>query len=135
MMCFYFFILHKYWTYMQYICTIYAVMKKMCLPVYHHNGFVATHALGRNCTWCSQLQELPQNHCDDNREVILFSWLHIYYPHLAFVGLEHFMWGGSLMTSSYICTLYIIYLYCLDKNYNIFQSYYDLFQVHWLVQT
>ena len=25
---------------------IYAVMKKMCPPGYHHNDFVATHALG-----------------------------------------------------------------------------------------
>ena len=26
---------------------IYAIMKTMCPPGYHHNGFVATHALGR----------------------------------------------------------------------------------------
>ena len=25
---------------------IYVIMKTMCLPGYHHNGFVATHALG-----------------------------------------------------------------------------------------
>ena len=25
---------------------IYVIMKKMCPPGYHHNGFVATHALG-----------------------------------------------------------------------------------------
>ena len=25
---------------------IYAIMKTMCPPIYHHNGFVATHALG-----------------------------------------------------------------------------------------
>ena len=25
---------------------IYAIMKTMCLPGYHHNGFVATHVLG-----------------------------------------------------------------------------------------
>ena len=28
-----------------YIFNIYAVMKTMCPPSYHHNGFVATHAL------------------------------------------------------------------------------------------
>ena len=33
-------------------------MKKMCPPGYHHNGFVATHALGR---------------CGDNREGITFE--------------------------------------------------------------
>ena len=26
---------------------IYVIMKTMCPPSYHHNGFVATHALGR----------------------------------------------------------------------------------------
>ena len=25
---------------------IYVIMKTMCPPGYHHNGFVATHALG-----------------------------------------------------------------------------------------
>ena len=25
---------------------IYEIMKTMCPPAYHHNGFVATHALG-----------------------------------------------------------------------------------------
>ena len=25
---------------------VYAIMKTMCPPGYHHNGFVATHALG-----------------------------------------------------------------------------------------
>ena len=25
---------------------IYVIMKRMCPPGYHHNGFVATHALG-----------------------------------------------------------------------------------------
>ena len=26
---------------------IHAIMKTMCPPSYHHNGFVATHAVGR----------------------------------------------------------------------------------------
>ena len=25
---------------------IYVIMKTMCPPIYHHNGFVVTHALG-----------------------------------------------------------------------------------------
>ena len=45
-------------------------MKTMCPPGYHHNGFVATHALGHmmymmylgTCTWAH-----------DNREGTLFS--------------------------------------------------------------
>ena len=27
---------------------IYVIMKTMCPPGYHHNGFVATHPLGHN---------------------------------------------------------------------------------------
>ena len=59
---------------------IYEIMKTMCPPGYHHNGFVATHALGhmmygfvQNCTSCAQVHELPQSHCGDNREGTLFS--------------------------------------------------------------
>ena len=29
-----------------YVYNIYVIMKTMCPPGYHHNGFVATHALG-----------------------------------------------------------------------------------------
>ena len=48
-------------------------MKTMCPPGYHHNGFVATHALGyMNRTSCAQVHELPQSHCDDNREAHCF---------------------------------------------------------------
>ena len=50
---------------------IYVIMKTMCPPGYHHNDFVATHATNR--TSCAQVHELPQIHCDDNREGILFS--------------------------------------------------------------
>ena len=50
-------------------------MKTMCPPGYHHNGFVATHALGHmmNRTSCAQVHELPQSHCGDNLEGTLFS--------------------------------------------------------------
>ena len=56
-------------------------MKTMCPPGYHHNGFVATHALGHMTsksskyarTSCAQVHELPQSHCGDNREGTLFS--------------------------------------------------------------
>ena len=50
-------------------------MKTMCPPAYHHNGFVATHALGHEFPQrtCAQVHELPQSHCGDNREGTLFS--------------------------------------------------------------
>ena len=47
-------------------------MKTMYPPGYHHNGFVATHALG-HMMYGAQVHELPQSHCGDNREGTLFS--------------------------------------------------------------
>ena len=38
-------------------------------------------------------------HCDDNREDTLFSWLHIYYGHLASVRFEHSVSRESLITT------------------------------------
>ena len=49
-------------------------MKTMCPPGYHHNGFVATHALGH----------------------MMYS---IYYAHLTSVRFEHSVCRGSLMTT------------------------------------
>ena len=56
---------------------IFAIMKTMCPPGYHHNGFVATHALGHMMysyyrTSYAQVHELPQSHCGDNWEGTLF---------------------------------------------------------------
>ena len=36
---------------------IYAVIKTMCPPGYHHNGFVATHTLGHMMYHCGDNQE------------------------------------------------------------------------------
>ena len=47
-------------------------MKTMCPPGYHHNGFVATHALGHELVH-ELVHELPQSHCGDNREGTLSS--------------------------------------------------------------
>ena len=41
---------------------IYVIMKTMRPPGYHHNR-----------TSCAQVHELPQSHCDDNRDDTLFS--------------------------------------------------------------
>ena len=49
-------------------------MKTMCSPGYHHNDFVAIHALGHMMYGsCTQVHELPQSHCGDNQEGTLFS--------------------------------------------------------------
>ena len=50
----------------QSIIYTYAIMKTMCPPGYHHNGFVATHV--HDVRSCVQLHELPQSYCGDNRE-------------------------------------------------------------------
>ena len=81
-------------------------MKTMFPSGYHHNDFVATHALGRimyitvhNRTSCVKMHELQQSDCGDNREGTLFSRLHIYYAHLASVRFEHYVCRGSLLTT------------------------------------
>ena len=58
-------------------------MKTMCPPGYHHNGFVATHALG-----------------------------HMMYGYLASVRFEHSVCRGSLMTTNIYIYIYI-YVYNL----------------------
>ena len=45
-----------------------------------------------NFTSWSQVHELPRSHCSDNQESILFSWLHIYYTHLASLNFQNSMW-------------------------------------------
>ena len=54
---------------------IYVIMKTMCPPGYHHNGFALWQLmhLGTNHTSCAQVHEVPQSHCGDNREGTLFS--------------------------------------------------------------
>ena len=52
-------------------------MKTMCPPGYHHNGFVATHALGH----------------------IVFMITYIYYAHRASVRFQHSVCRGSPMTT------------------------------------
>ena len=70
---------------------LYAIMKTMCPPGYHHNGFVATHALEHMMYGsCAQVHELPQSHCGDNREGTFFSWFHCFIYH--FVAL---CWLGT----------------------------------------
>ena len=46
----------------EYNIYLYVIMKTKCRPGYHHNGFVATHALGQ-----------MMYSCGDNREGTLFS--------------------------------------------------------------
>ena len=102
---------------------IYAIMKTMCPPGYHDNGFVATHAPGHmmygyhfiNCTSCAQVYKLPQSHFGDNLEGTLFSRLHIYYAHLVSLRFEHCVCRGSLITTY------------IERHMYIFSTHYQFF--------
>ena len=51
--------------------------------------------LGKSFFFTQQTLNLPQNHCGDNQEGLLFSWLHNY-ARLAFVRFDHsvcYIWG------------------------------------------
>ena len=55
-----------------YICN--HEINAMCFPGYHHNNFVATHALaGTNEPKSAQQAKLLQSHCGNNRVGTLFS--------------------------------------------------------------
>ena len=45
----------------------------------------------------NQVLGLPQRHCGDDQVGTLFSWLHIYYAHLASERSEHSVRHGSLI--------------------------------------
>ena len=47
----------------------------------------------------SEMSKFLPNHCGDNQESTLFSWLDIYYAHLASVGFGHSVCHGSLTTT------------------------------------
>ena len=66
----------------------------------------------------------------DNREGTLFSWLHVYYAHLASVKFEHSVCRGSLMTIYiyiyiyiYIfiyITMYVLYVFLYIESLHLF---------------
>ena len=71
-------------------------------------------------TWCVV--------CGDNRERTLFSWLHIYYARLVFVGFEHSLCRGSLMTTDLVMQMYNLIEYndvYLKTSGSLWQYYKD----------
>ena len=69
---------------------------KVCFACWALFGSLVTAMCNRAS--CSQVHELPQSHCGDNREGTLFWWLHIY-TRLASGRSEHPVCLGSLMTT------------------------------------
>ena len=67
-------------------------MKTMCPPGYHHNGFVATHALGHMMYGYTLLVPM-------NQKVLNKLSKENYYAHLASVRFEPSVYRGSLMTT------------------------------------
>ena len=68
---------------------------------------------------CTQVHELPQIHFGENWEGTLFSWLHLYYSHLASVRFEHSVCRESLMITYIHIHIYIyIYIYIHTHYYN-----------------
>ena len=85
-------------------------MKRMC-PTGYHNDYMANQTFGAWYTVATlfimcQGHEMQRNHWCDNREVTLFSWLHIYYACLAPVRFEH-------------CVSWITYGHCILGCYLI----------------
>ena len=81
-----------------------------------------------NQTSCVQVHELRQSHCGDNRDATLFSWLHIYYAHLASMRSEQSLRlsvvDHSLMTTYIYIYIYInIYIYIYIKYIYIYVLY------------
>ena len=83
-------------------------MKTMCPPGYHHNGFVATHALGHMSCHKAIVVITGRAHCFHD---------YIYYAYLASVGFEHSVCRGSLMTTYiYILRVYILRVSGIKKK-------------------
>ena len=92
---------------------IYVIMKTMCPLGYHQNGFMATHALGHMMYGYKLLVPMNQR---VPKSWALFSWLHIYYAHLAFVRFEHSVCCRSLITTYIYINIYYVYIiYYIDK--------------------
>ena len=77
----------------------------MCPPGYHHNGFVATHALEHMMYGyhTSTVHHVPKCMSCHKAIVVITGWahcfhdyIHIYYAHLAYVRFEHSVCHGSL---------------------------------------
>ena len=69
-----------------------------------------------NRTSCASVHELPQSYCGDDREGALFSWLRVYYTHLASVRCVSWITYDHLWSFIYI---YIyIYIYIILSRIN-----------------
>ena len=107
--------------YSMYMCVLFIYIICICILYIFTERIVSLNLANvkpYNRTSCAQVHELRQSHCGDDRKSSLFSWLHIYYAHLASVRFEHSVCRGSLMT-----TCVYVYMYCIYYIYIIYMIY------------
>ena len=79
---------------------IYAIMKRMCCPGYHHKSYIMCPG------------ELPQSLCGHNWEGTLFSWLHIYLAPISHLTVNTYIY---IYIYIYICVCIYIFIYILSQ--------------------
>ena len=106
-------------------------MKTMYPLGYHHNGFVATDALGHIIYGCGQVHELPQSHCDDKREstfLSIYLFIHLYkiiyniYNIYIYIYICHFFGKMKAIVVVGVCgviMIWIIATYILCSIYQL----------------
>ena len=57
-------------------------MKTMCPPGYHHNGFVATHALGHMTYGCAQVHHVPKCMSCHKAIVVITGRAHCFHDYI-----------------------------------------------------
>ena len=83
------------------------------MTVYHIKVWI-TKRHTYNRASCAPVHKLPQIRCGDNGEGALFSWLHMWYAYLAFVGLWIVTLESLISLIIYIYIyIYILYIYVL----------------------
>ena len=77
---------------------IYAIMKTMCSPGYHHNNFVATHALGHR-TSCAQYTVYHVRKCMScHKAIVVITAMGHCFHDCTYIGRD-----GGLSTRCHSC--------------------------------
>ena len=96
---------------------LYAIMKTMCPPGYHRNGFVATHALRHmmpKCMSCHKAIVVATGgaHCFHDC-IYMYIYIHIYIYMCVYVCICIYLYNlySYIYMYIYICTYIYIYIY------------------------
>ena len=77
---------------------IYAIMKTMCLPGYHHNGFLITHALGHMMNNVATVRHVLK-HIICHRAIVVTAGAHCFHD--------------CIYMYVYIMNIYILFIYIM----------------------